>query len=104
MTPPMSPSEFATTLRRIADAVERHLICPKLPPPGLDGELALGGILALQYLRKLITNANMQLDNAGFLVLLDALGHDVEVFPAGLWEIGDGIEEYVRQEQEGGTK
>lgn len=94
----MSPSEFAASLRAIADAVEQYrLPTPSRPPPAFDGEVAWGGILALQHLRKLVTNSQRRLTNTEFLVLIDALGHCQDMFPPGLWEVGDGVEEYVRR-------
>jgi hypothetical protein len=66
-----------------------------MPRPEFGERLVLeGAVAALQYLRDLITMGNREsYTREQILVLIDLIGHDEEMFPAGTWEKVDAIGE-----------
>lgn len=86
----MTALEQANSLRRLADAVEATDLRFGGKKPGLDDENALGAISILQYVRSLFTTAGKEtFAREDILVVIDAIGHDPEIFPLGAWDLLD---------------
>lgn len=95
----MTFTETANAMRRLADGMDKIVrqrgdVDDQRPKPMLDGDGAVGAAVMLTYIRDLVTVADREDWSQGvFLVMLETISRDSELFPCGVGKLMWGAEE-----------
>ena len=98
----MTFTEAAAAMRRVADAID-HVVKSAGrdgtagPNPEFDGEMAVGAAAMLCFIRDLVTAADCEMGRPEFLVMLETISRDHQLFPNGMghvmWNCEDDVDD-----------